>query len=79
MLMSICPDKKQHSPLVNIWSTLSGRDEMGNSSCALQLFGAHECRCTELTPSTFKSIKDDEEKNSLYLSFQPSKTFVHIQ
>lgn len=76
-----CLDKKtaQHT-VANIWSTLSGRTETEKSSCSLQLFGVHEYQCTELTPSTLKSIKDDNKgKNSLCLSFQsPNETFTHI-
>lgn len=61
---------------MKIWSALSGRKEIENPSCSLQLFGAYEYQCTELTDT----LKDDnEEKNSLGLSFQsPNKTFLHI-
>lgn len=65
---------------MNIWSTLSGRKEIENSSCSLHLYGAYEYQCTELKPNTFKSIKDyNEEKHSLCPSFQSNKTFVQFQ
>lgn len=70
----LCPDKNS-THLSEYLVYLTWKKEIENSSCFLQLFSGHEYQCKELIPSTFKSIKNDnEEKNGLCISFQsPTK------